>query len=217
MGTRMSCDNTGTFKIGAEPKTKLEYSRKNVENKSDIGTANVANTIRQLAKYNLKIYEIVRTTTKGDGYLIMLLLLSHMVHVEISWHKIVVWFSSSTELMFRYIIPSMLRMVTHTFELIFCTEVFHQTHAETERTHEIVNYLKSRRCDEEDVNNELELFVRMLLLNKTTYSPLNMCTLSRPLLLKIFGTLVTYLVIILTYGRETKAPELLFENKRTLL
>ncbi|CAH2096665.1 unnamed protein product [Euphydryas editha] len=217
MATKIARDNTGTFETGVTPKTKLEYNRKNVENKSGIGSANVANTIRQLAKYNLNIYEIVRTTTKGDGYLIMLLLVNHMVHGEIGWHKVVVWFSSSTELMFRYILPSILRIVKHSITLIFCTEVFHQTHAEMERTHQIVNYLKSQRGDEEDVNNELELFVRMLLLNKTTYSPLNMCTLSRPLVIKIFGSLVTYLVIILTYGKETKAPELLFENKRTFL
>ncbi|CAH2096660.1 unnamed protein product [Euphydryas editha] len=198
----------------------LKIMNKNLElliSVEDSRTANVANRIRQLAKYNLNIYEIVRTMTKGDGYLIILLLLCLMVLIEMSWHKAVIWFSSSTELMFLYILPTILRGGGNSIELIYCTEVFHQTHSEMERTHEIVNYLKSRRGDEEDVNNELELFVRMLMLNKTTYSPLNMCTLSRPLVIQIFGTLLTYLTIILTYGTETNAPARAFENKSTLL
>ncbi|CAH2096654.1 unnamed protein product [Euphydryas editha] len=214
---RNAWENTGTFKIDVKPKTTLDYNRKNVENKSDTANAYDANTLRQLAKYIFNICKIVRTITEGDGYLLMMLLVCHTLHVEISWHKTIVWLSSTTELMYLYVIPSILRSVVHSIALIYCTEVFHQTHAEMDRTHQIINYLKCRRCDEEDVNNELELFVRMLLLNKTTYSPLHMCTLSRLLVMKIFGSLVTYLIIILTYGTETKAPELIFENKRTLI
>ncbi|CAH0715911.1 unnamed protein product, partial [Brenthis ino] len=81
-----------------------------------------------------------------------------------------------------------------------------------ERTSIIVQTLKCNCGENQPLRNELDQFLRMLKLQKTSYSPLDMCTLGRPLLFKIFGGLFTYLMVILTYGPESQTPSLAFTS-----
>ncbi|XP_045447867.1 uncharacterized protein LOC123656206 [Melitaea cinxia] len=151
----------------------------------------------------LNICEIVKCVTNSDGYMLMLLLVSHTMFIEVSWHKAIVWRSDTSTGLYSYILLLISQSIVYAVTLILFIDFFHQTHKQMERTRQIVITLKYHRCDEEKVNNELETFNRMLLLNKTTYSPLNMFTLSRSLVGKIFSGIVTYLVTILTYSNES--------------
>ncbi|XP_046965869.1 uncharacterized protein LOC124534203 [Vanessa cardui] len=151
----------------------------------DAPESNVALTLRRLAIHYFDICEIVRTITKFEGFLMILTILHHMLNLELQ-------------------IASEVDQVHHKCD----------SRWKMERTHLTVNFLKCQIHDNKEVSNELETFLRLLLLNKTTYSPLSVCTLSRSLIVKIFGCLVTYLVIIMTYGVEVNDPTLVLANRK---
>nr|XP_026492301.1 uncharacterized protein LOC113397977 [Vanessa tameamea] len=213
---RVAWENIGDFKINTmkfDKKSNIYRTGAKDKFNVDLLNANVALTIRQLATNYFKICEIVRAITKKEGFLIILIFLYHMLHLEDSWYKIIIGISAF-EGKYYLVIPSISHGIIEVIALILCTEPFHQTHVQMDRTHLTINYLKCRNRDNEEVSNELETSLRLLLLNKTTYSPLSVCTLARPLVLKIFGILVTYLVIILTYGPEMIQPTLAIANKK---
>ncbi|XP_046963677.1 putative gustatory receptor 28b [Vanessa cardui] len=85
--------------------------------------------------------------------------------------------------------------------IAYYIEKFHQTHCEMQRTQNLIISVKSKE-NETEVEHELELFSRILILSNVSYSPLGMFTIDRPLMVKLFGGLTTYLVIILQYGDQ---------------
>ncbi|XP_046964203.1 uncharacterized protein LOC124533082 [Vanessa cardui] len=66
--------------------------------------------------------------------------------------------------------------------------------------------------NEREVEHELELFSRIIILSNASYSPLSMFTIDRPLMVKLFGGLITYLVIILQYGDQNENSSQLYNN-----
>ncbi|XP_046965870.1 uncharacterized protein LOC124534204 [Vanessa cardui] len=173
----------------------------------------ISEILKQLEQIDLNVHLRRKTSVNRRLYFIgwtyvttsFLLRLSLMIHVIVTDHSC----------KYYLLLPFITRSIIDVIALILCTEPFHQTHVQMDRTHLNINYLKCQRRENEEVSNELETFLRLLLLNKTTYSPLRLCTLARPLVVKIFGSLVTYLVIILTYGPEMSQPTLAINNKKS--
>lgn len=62
-----------------------------------------------------------------------------------------------------------------------------------ERTQLLVRYLKYGNKPSVTMNNELDLFQRILILHTTKYSPFDMCTLDRSLLVKV-KDLLTFII-----------------------
>ena len=54
-----------------------------------------------------------------------------------------------------------------------------------QRTIILVNSLKAAVIDDESAKNEVETFQRLLVLKKATFTPLNMFTINRSLILKV--------------------------------
>ena len=54
-----------------------------------------------------------------------------------------------------------------------------------QRTIVLVNSLKGAVIDDESAKNEVETFQRLLVLNKATFTPLNMFTINRSVILKV--------------------------------
>ena len=54
-----------------------------------------------------------------------------------------------------------------------------------QRTIVLVNSLKAAVIDDERAKNEVETFQRLLILSKATFSPLNIFTINRSLILKV--------------------------------
>ncbi|XP_046966132.1 uncharacterized protein LOC124534372 isoform X2 [Vanessa cardui] len=161
----------------------------------DASESSTSFQIRQIAKYYLKICEFVRQTTKSEEYIMIVLLIYHTLHLKF---KILKWVSNvGTGNLFSLIVPS-IRSIIHSMALILSVEFFHQTHVQMERTFLTINLLKCQNSGDKEVCNELDLFFRLHLLNKTSYSPLAICTLARPLVVKIFGGMVTYVVFVMT-------------------
>ncbi|XP_046964208.1 uncharacterized protein LOC124533088 [Vanessa cardui] len=82
-----------------------------------------------------------------------------------------------------------------------------------QRTQDLIISGKSKE-NEREVEHELELFSRILILSNVfiSYSPLSMFTIDRPLMVKMFGGLTTYLVIILQYGDQKEHLSHVYNN-----
>nr|XP_026492288.1 uncharacterized protein LOC113397963 [Vanessa tameamea] len=161
----------------------------------DLSESNMSFQIRQLAKYYSKICEFVRETTNSEEFMMIFMLIYHTLHLKF---KILTWVSTvGTGRWYSLIFPSIYSII-HSTALILIVESFHQTHVQMERTFLTINLLKCQKSGDKEMCNELDLFFRLYLLNKTTYSPLAICTMARPLIVKIFGGMVTCVVFIMT-------------------
>ncbi|CAH0715842.1 unnamed protein product, partial [Brenthis ino] len=168
--------------------------------------------IRQLAVYYRHICVIIRTWTSSDGLLMALILINRMFHLVQLLLSLIMGLTQNSDLFLNVLLYSSMNIINHVMALVLFVEPFQRTHFQMERTSIIVQTLKCNCGEYRPLRNELDLFLRMLKLQKTSYSPLNMCTLGRPLVLKIFGGLFTYLMVILTYGPEAQTPSLVFTN-----
>ncbi|CAH0715912.1 unnamed protein product, partial [Brenthis ino] len=85
---------------------------------------------------------------------------------------------------------------------------------EMENTSFLVQELKCICGERQALSNELDLFLRQLVLLKTTSSPLDICTMNRDLTFKILGALLSYLVIMVTYGPEFQLSSLVQKQSK---
>nr|XP_026489001.1 putative gustatory receptor 28b [Vanessa tameamea] len=174
----------------------------------------IPHIIRELAISYVFICEIVMNTTKAEGVNMILAILYMAIHLEIQLYQIITTLiSNSLETnFFSYsnIVLSFWCICCISF-IIYYIEQFHQTHYEMERTHNLIISGKSKE-NEREVEHELELFSRIIILSNASYSPLSMFTIDRTLMMKLFGGLITYLVIIVQYGLQTDNSTQLYNN-----
>ncbi|XP_023940704.1 uncharacterized protein LOC112047722 [Bicyclus anynana] len=131
------------------------------------------------------------------------MLSSFLLYMEKYMYKIVAWPTMYTKYNLNFATTLMWSVVL-SLKLVCTVEPFHRTQAQMLRTNTLVNTLKCRQWEDEAVSNELDTFVRLLMLRRPSYAPLSMLMLERALVVKIYGCLVTYLVIMLTYGPEVQ-------------
>ncbi|XP_039751537.1 uncharacterized protein LOC120627593 [Pararge aegeria] len=149
----------------------------------------------------MSVCNVIVGFNSNDGFLIILLLATNALQMEKYLYTIVLiqWSNQPYDMQFFW---QFLWCIMLSMKLISIVEPFHRTHAQMFRTHVLINYLKCQRWDDQAISNELETFVRLLMLRNPTYSPLNMITLERSFLIQLSGCILTYLVIMLTYGLE---------------
>ncbi|KAL0867536.1 hypothetical protein ABMA27_008313 [Loxostege sticticalis] len=95
--------------------------------------------------------------------------------------------------------------VLHLLRTVVIVEPSHFTQVEMDRTHLLVSQLILQNSDGL-MSEELDKFYKYLLLNKITYTPMGICTLSRSLLATMLGSVATYLVILIQLSHFEKRP-----------
>ncbi|KAL0867537.1 hypothetical protein ABMA27_008314 [Loxostege sticticalis] len=176
---------------GVSPQNSLQSVAAN-----QIWPKSAEETIRHLASEFNNLCLVMKRLEKAFGCSVILLLLSCLLHMVIianytSYHIM------GKQMIGGYSAPLPLKLtwcVLHFLRTVFIIEPSHHTRVEMDRTNLLVSQLILQNNDYM-VSEELERFYRYIVLNKTSYTPMGICTLNRPLLASILSSVVTYLVI----------------------
>ncbi|NP_001091791.1 candidate olfactory receptor [Bombyx mori] len=157
-------------------------------------------TIRRLALSYGSICEVVRQIDNNNGIIVLLLLASFLLHLVVTPYYLIISFvTESPHTGFEKVLNPILQTVWclyHTFGLVMIIEPCHRTHEEMETTRELVSRVMCSADPRDPISIELEMFFRQLVLNKASYAPLKVCTLTRSLVATILGSITTYLIVI---------------------
>ncbi|XP_061383968.1 putative gustatory receptor 28b [Danaus plexippus] len=160
---------------------------------------NPVKLIRQCIKNYLSICDIITNITQSDGILLGILIFCHILYLMSNSYKIISYSSSPIDEEANIYI-AFYSSLLHAMIMTFCVEPYHGTETEMQRLQFLLRSMKWKNIDKTEIRNELNLFWSIMCMNKATYSPLGMFTLDRMFVLKVFGSLVTYMVIVFTYG-----------------
>ncbi|XP_055676872.1 gustatory receptor for sugar taste 43a [Lutzomyia longipalpis] len=102
----------------------------------------------------------------------------------------------------------LLWLVVHNARLLMVVEPCHTILSEAMRTTKIVCDIQ-RYCKDPSIKEKLEIFWSQLVVQKSyfTFSAFGMCKIDREIITSFFGTIATYLVILIQFQRsDTSAP-----------
>ncbi|XP_050353641.1 gustatory receptor for sugar taste 43a-like [Nymphalis io] len=86
--------------------------------------------------------------------------------------------------------------IYHMVSMLMVVEPCYQTQKEMDKTQVLVLYLLRCVSSTDPLFVDVDIFCKQLHLDRPSYTPLGMCTISRPLIVTIIGAVMTYLVII---------------------
>ncbi|XP_069359593.1 uncharacterized protein [Maniola hyperantus] len=138
---------------------------------------NAALAIRRHAQCHAAVCDVVRGATEADGLYLTAVLVLFSLRLGIVLYEIILWGLLIDQLAVSFLMTPLLFCALLLTTLIIIVAPFHDTHVQMQRTHFLVTNVKFSCRDDVRVTNELELFLRLLKLNRATYSPLGVCTL----------------------------------------
>ncbi|XP_037292799.1 gustatory receptor for sugar taste 43a-like [Manduca sexta] len=164
-----------------------------------------AQTIRHLCLSYGAVCKIIKEIDKSYGTVLLLLLGMMFLHLIVTLYYIIndiIGIDSTGYDKFETFTKPILQAIWctfHTWNLFMIIEPSHKTHEEVERTRELISQFMCTLPLQmsEPLQMELEVFGKRLLLDCVAYSPHQVLTLTRSLVVTIFGSMTTYLVVII--------------------
>ncbi|XP_052751891.1 gustatory receptor for sugar taste 43a-like isoform X2 [Galleria mellonella] len=154
----------------------------------------------QLSKLHGALCCAVRRVEHSYGLPLVVILISTLLHLIVTPYFLIMEIIVSTNRV-HFLVLQFLWCVTHLLRLVIVVEPSHYTIIEGKRTRSLVCRLMSLTPTTGEFPARLEVFCRQLMLQTTSYMPMGMCTLDRPLVASILGAVTTYLVILIQFQR----------------
>ncbi|XP_047538582.1 uncharacterized protein LOC125072114 [Vanessa atalanta] len=142
-------------------------------------------TVRDLSNAYTGICDILRRIDESHGFLLLLILISFFMQLIITPYYLITTLFQISWCMY------------HIISMLMVVEPCYQTQKEMDRTQVLVSYLMRYISSTDPMFVDVDIFCKQLYLDRPSYTPLGMCTISRPLTVTIIGAVMTYLVIII--------------------
>ncbi|XP_053617380.1 uncharacterized protein LOC128679281 [Plodia interpunctella] len=156
-------------------------------------------TLRAITHSYLDICKLIEDVNRTFGTVILVLLLTSLVQlVTMGYYAFMTIYSK------RMLKMQLVWCLRHLLTILLLTEPCHWTYQEMMRTRHLTEQLT---CGTATVMGPfaamLNKFFYCLCLNKTSFSPLGVCTLTRSISAAILGSMITYLVIVIQFNLDT--------------
>ncbi|CAH4021376.1 unnamed protein product [Pieris brassicae] len=148
-----------------------------------------AEKVRELTDAYMTISEVIKTVMETGEVGIFLYIMSKLVRLMTRVYNYAHWQFAFQDMTFDYHI-----ILSSMMEIFWCTQTVvksflycegpHQIHSMLQETQDLVSKLK-KKYHEDNISNELHLFLRLTMLSRPTFSPLSVFTLNRGLVAKL--------------------------------
>ncbi|XP_026333113.1 putative gustatory receptor 28b [Hyposmocoma kahamanoa] len=176
-----------------------------VDNRGQTGciTCQISNQDTELVRYLILSYgaicDVVRQINDSNAIVLNLLLLSFFLHLVVNPYYLISFWASTK----HWEASAMLQIFMfsfHTLNMMIIIEPAHRSTEEMEATQALLGQLTRRVTNpSEPLFHELDLFYKQIVLNPVSFTPMGICSLTRPIITTIFGAVTTYIVIILQF------------------
>nr|XP_026488860.1 gustatory receptor for sugar taste 43a-like [Vanessa tameamea] len=194
-----SYDNYGLKESSTVPNKVINYVvdsltvKEKIDDKKYFRSDN--RTVRDLSNAYTGICDILRRIDDSHGFLLLLILISFFMQLIITpYYLITTLYTSMNQI--NYILLQISWCMYHIISMLMVVEPCYQTQKEMDRTQMLVLYLLRYISSTDPMFVDVDIFCKQLYLDRPSYTPLGMCTISRPLTVTIIGAVMTYLVII---------------------
>ncbi|XP_041972110.1 uncharacterized protein LOC121728070 [Aricia agestis] len=160
-------------------------------------------TIRKIALSYSKLCQLIYFINDKDGAGLLWMTVYMTINVIMSMYNQVLEITNVDNRDIAAAVLPMVWLIITTTRLVLLTEQCHRIQEQMGNTR---HHLSRLKCSFRDVavSNELDLFQSLTVLRRPTFSPQDMFTLTRTFCTKVFGAVVTMVVIMVTYGKEVK-------------
>ncbi|XP_060806823.1 gustatory receptor for sugar taste 43a [Amyelois transitella] len=161
-----------------------------------------SDALQRVAMIHSKLCDVIHHLEDSYSICLVIILVSTLFHLVITPYYAI--FEINVRVfgnLSHFIILESMWYILHLLRLIVVVEPCRYTTVEGYKTERIVCRMMTVTPTTGTLASRLELFSRQLMLQSVCYKPMGACTLDRPLIVSVLGSVTTYLVMLVQFQK----------------